>query len=273
MPCSKMSGIFSVKNVISDSMMTGSCSRSSGTVSTMPWTRFIMMAAPCSKMSGKLSVNATMMPSIMRGSCSMSCGNAVIIPSASPLRSCIPASISIGMLSISEVATDTMAFTNSGMSVGSIWPTDVIRVLTNWMAASAMTGTFSTRVCAIISTASTATGASSGNSPIRELSTSSNMPAAASRIGGSSPLMAGITLLIASGRAAARFSTTGVTFFTTFPKLSTTLSTSIPMSAFALPRPASRFPIADFVLEIEPAIVSDASNAVVPAIPISSWIM
>ena len=93
---------------------------------------------------------------------------------------------------MSEVATDTMAFTNSGMSVGSIWPTDVIKVLTNWIAASAMTGTFSTRVCAIISTAFTATGASSGSSPMIELSTSSKIPATASRMGGNSPLMAGM---------------------------------------------------------------------------------
>ena len=226
---------------------------------------------PCSKMSGRLSVRAAMMPSMMRGSCSMSCGRAVIMPSASPLRSCIPASISIGMLSMSEVATDTMAFTNSGMSVGSIWPTEVIRPFTNWMAASAITGAFSTRVCAIISTASTATGANSGSSPMIELSTSSKMPATASRMGGSSPLMAGIACPSASGSADARFSTIGVTFFTTLLKFFVTSFTSLPMSAFSLPRPANRFCMAALVLAHEPLIVSAASFAVVPVIPISVW--
>ena len=271
MPCSKMSGIFSVKNVMSDSMMTGNCSSSSGTVSTMPCTRFIMMAAPCSKMSGRLSVSATMMPSMIVGSCSMSCGSAAIMPSTSPLRSCIPASTSIGMLSMSEVATDTMAFTNSGMSVGSIWPTEVIRPFTNWMAASAITGTFSTRVCAIISTASTATGASSGSSPMMELSPSSKMPAAASTRGGNSSPIAGMACPNASGKAAARFSTIGVTFFTTLLKLLVTSFTSLPMSAFSLPRPANKFCMAALVLPHEPLMVSAASFAVVPVMPISVW--
>ena len=60
--------------------------------------------------------------------------------------------------------------------------------------------------------------------------------------------MAGIACPSASGSADARFSTIGVTFFTTLLKFFVTSFTSLPMSAFSLPRPANRFCMAALVL-------------------------
>ena len=64
---------------------------------------------------------------------------------------------------------------------------------------------------------------------------------------------------------------TGIRFLPTVLTLETRFAVSFDMSALPLAMPVRRFCHAAFMEEMEPEIVSDASFAVVPVIPILSW--
>lgn len=140
------------------------------------------------------------------------------------------------------------------------------------MKAAKPKGRLSINAPTMVSTASTAAGMSSGKRLSKVSSTCvKRSTTVESKVGSKSPIACSIPLR-AGGKAFTIFSMIGTMFFTTCWNDSTTLPTNISMSASALPSPAMRFPIADCIPDIEPLIVSVASLAVVPVMPISVWI-
>ena len=102
--------------------------------------------------------------------------------------------------------------------------------------------------------------------------TEDNRMAIVSNIVGNKFKISGINVSIIFGKEDITFSTTGVMLLMTFCKLSIKLSISKSKSALSSANPTTRLSQDAFIEFIEPSIVSVASFAVVPAIPILSCI-
>ena len=130
-------------------------------------------------------------------------------------------------------------------------------------------GRLSAIVSTICTTALAAAGASPGSISNKEVRTVSNSPVAASSKLGSSSSTDPRRASAATGRVFAMFSTTGVIFSTTLRNAADILSHNSSISASGFPNPAAKSDSDAFNIPIEPEMVSSASRAVVPVMPIS----